>query len=179
LGEIHGWYTADVRASLQTFARYKEGPTGEPYGDPSAWCNRAYDPLTSNKIRFEIAPEKLPVSSTIKAFVNLVAAATGGSKKALENADVRLYRVSQIPKKYQPVSRKVYLGVWNIVRPQKSSLTDSKGMAVFSGIERDDYLIMARHPAFADVIITGKLITKGDAQWQTGKVVESYLSVIH
>jgi hypothetical protein len=181
LGEIHGWYTADVRASLQTFARYKEGPTGEPYGDLSAWCNRAYDPLTSNKIRFEIALEEPPVQSTIKAYVNLKATAggsnTGEDKTALENADVRLYRVSLIPKDYLPVHHKVYLGVWNNVRPQKSSLTDSKGVVVFSGIERDDYLLLARHPAFADVIIAGKLVEKNDAQWQAGKVVEFYLSV--
>ena len=26
LGETHGWYTADVRTSLQTFSRYKKGP---------------------------------------------------------------------------------------------------------------------------------------------------------
>ena len=51
------------------------------------------------------------------------------------------------------------------------------GVAVFSGIERDDYLLLARHPANVGVAITGKLVEKDDAQWQTGKVVESYLSV--
>jgi hypothetical protein len=181
LGEINGWYTADVRSSLQTFSRYKEGPTGEPYGDLSAYCNRSYNPLSSNKIRFEIAPVEPPLQSTIKAHVNITAAPggsnTGANKVALENADVRLYRVSQIPKKYRPVSGKVHRAVWNNVRPQKSSLTDSKGVAVFSGIERDDYLVLARHPAFADVVITGSLVAKGDAQWQAGKVVKSYLSV--
>ena len=175
LGETPGWYTADVRASLQTFARYKEGPSGEPYGDLSAWCNRAYDPLNSNKIRFEIAPEEPPLQATIKAYVNLKAAAAGGSKTALENADVRLYPVSQIPKKYRPVSIKVFRSVWNNVKPERSSLTDSKGVAVFSGIEQDDYLLLARHPAFAGVL-SGDLIEKGDAKWQAGKVVEFYLS---
>jgi hypothetical protein len=132
--------------------------------------------LTSNKIRFEIAPEEAPIQSTIKAHVNLTAAVTGGNKTALENADVRLYPVSEIPKKYQPVRRKVYGAVWNNVRPQKSSLTDSKGVAVFSGVEQNDYLILARHSGFTDVVITGNLIAKGDAQWQAGKVVEFYLS---
>ena len=176
LGETHGWYTADVRTSLQTFSRYIEGPTGKPYGNLSGWCNRAYDPLTSNKIRFEIAPEEAPLQSTIKAHVNLTAAAARGNKTGIENADVRLYLVSQIPKKYKPVSRKVYGAVWNNLRPQKSSLTDSKGVAVFSGVEQGDYLLLARHPAFEDVIITGKLLTKDDAQWLAGKVVEFYLS---
>jgi hypothetical protein len=174
LGEIHGWYTADVRTSLQTFSRYQEGPAGEPYGDLSGWCNRTYDPLTSNKIRFEIAPEKTPIASTIKVHVNLTAAA--GGKVALENADVRLYLTSQIPKKYKPLSRKVFGAIWNNVRSQKSTLTDSKGVAVFSGIEQDDYWLLARHPAFARVAITGKPVEKGDARWQAGKVVEFHLS---
>lgn len=181
LDETHGWYTADVRASLQTFSRYKEGPTGEPYGDLSAWCNRSYDPLTSNKIHFEIVPEEKAVKSTIKAHVILVAAA-GGSKTeenkiALENAEVRLYRVSKIPKKYRKVNRKMYGVIWNNVKPQESSLTDSKGVVVFSSIEQDYYWLLARHSAFANVVITGNLVEKGDAQWQTGKVLESYLSV--
>ena len=51
-------------------------------------------------------------------------------------------------------------------------------MTIFSGIERDDYLILARHPAFAGMVITGNLIAKGDAQWQAGKVVECFLSLI-
>jgi hypothetical protein len=182
LGNTEGWYTADVRASLETFCRYKEGPTGEPYAKLSSFWNKAYNPLTSNKIRFEILPSEKAVKSTIKAYVLLTAAA-GGSKEednkiALENAEVRLYRVSQIKKDYHPVSRKVYRAVWNNVRPQKSSLTDSKGVTVFSGIERDDYLLLARHHAFAGVTITGKLLTKDDTRWQAGKVVEAYLSVI-
>jgi hypothetical protein len=176
-----GWYTADVRASLETFCRYKEGPTGEPYAELSSFWNKAYNPLTSNKIRFEIIPAETAVKSTIKAYVNLTVTAggsnTGEKKTALEDAEVRLYRVSKIPKKYRKVSRKVYGAIWNNVRPKKSSLTDSKGAAVFSGIEQDDYLLLARHPAFVDVIITGKLVAKDDTQWQAGKVVESYLSV--
>ena len=182
LGEIYGWYTADVRASLETFSRYKEGPPGELYAELFARCNKTYNPLSSNKIRFEIAPSEPAVKSTIKAHVNLVTAAdgskTGENKTALENADVRLYRVSQIQQGYRPVNRKVYRAVWNNVRPQKSSLTNSKGVAVFSGLERDDYLVLARHPAFAGVIITGKLLSKDGAQWQAGKVVECFLSVI-
>jgi hypothetical protein len=176
LGETYGWYTADVRTSLQTLSRYKEGPSGEPYGDLSAWCNKAFDPLTSNKIRFEISPEEASLQSTINVHVNLTAAAAGGNKTALENADVRLYLVSQIPKKYKPVSRKVYGSVWNNLRPHKSSLTDSMGVAVFSGVEQDDYLLLARHPAFKGVILTGKLLAKDDVQWHAGKVVEFYLS---
>jgi hypothetical protein len=177
-----GWYTADVRASLETFCRYREGPTGEPYAELLSYWNKAYNPLSSNKIRFEIAPEEPPVRSAIKAHVNLTAAAGGSNteenKTALENADVRLYRVSLIPQGYRPVNRKVYGAIWNNVRPQKSSLTDSKGVAVFSGIERDDYLILARHPVFAGVNVIGNLIVKDDSQWQAGKVVEFYLSVI-
>jgi hypothetical protein len=176
-----GWYTADVRASLETFCRYKEGPTGEPYAELFSFWNRTYNPLSSNKIRFEITPEKTPVNSTIRVHVNLTGAAGGAnigeSKIALENADVRLYRISKIKKDYQPVDRKLYSAIWNNVKPQKSTLTDSKGVAVFSGIEQEDYLLLARHPAFVSLHITGKLVAKGDAQWQTGKVVESYLSV--
>ena len=45
-------------------------------------------------------PEEPPLQSTIKAYVNLTAAAggsnTGEKKIALENADVRLYRISKI-----------------------------------------------------------------------------------
>jgi hypothetical protein len=176
-----GWYTADVRTSLETFCRYEEGPTGEPVAELSSFWNKAYNPLTSNKIRFEILPAESPVRSAIKAYVNLVTAAgganTGEEKIALENAEVRLYRVSQLPKEYRKISPKQYRAVWNNVEAQKSVLTDSWGVAVFSGIERDDYLLLARHPEFARVAITGKLVAKGDARWQTGKVVESYLSV--
>jgi hypothetical protein len=173
-----GWYTADVRASLETFCSYKEGPTGELYAKLFSFWNKTYNPLSSNKIRFEILASEKAVISTIKAHV-ILAAAAGDNKTALENADVRLYLVSQIPKKYQPVNRKVYGAVWNNARPKKSTLTDSQGVAVFSGIEQDDYLILARHPAFLDVIITGSIVEKNDAQWQTGKVVESYLSDVH
>jgi hypothetical protein len=179
LGEIHGWYTADVRASLQTFSRYKEGPSGEPYGDLSAWCNKAYDPLTSNKIRIEITPTEPPLRAALKVHVNLITTAGGSQQKvsALEDAEVRLYRVSKISPKYMPINRKVYGIIWSHVKPQQSRLTYANGRATFSGIEQDDYLILARHPAFANVIITGKLLSKDDAQWQAGKVVESFLSV--
>jgi hypothetical protein len=180
LGEIYGWYTADVRASLETFSRYKERPTGELYGELFARCNKAYNPLSSNKIRFEIAPAEPPFKAALKVYVNLLTATGGLQQKvsALENADARLYRVSKIPPKYMPISRKVYGIIWNNVKSQQSRLTYANGTATFSGIEQDDYLILARHPAFADVNITGKLLAKDDAQWQAGKVVELSLSVI-
>ena len=143
---------------------------------------KAYDPLASNKIRFEIAPPKSLAKSTLKAHVNLLTI-VGGSKpgvsqSALENADVRLYRVSEIPPDYQPVSWKLYGIIWNNVKPQQSRQTDSNGVAVFSGVSRDDYLILARHPVFSDVNLTGNLVIKDDLAWPAGKAVECFLSVI-
>ena len=53
-----GWYTAQVRASLETFCRYTEAPSGELSAELFAQCNRTYNPLVSNKIRFEILPSE-------------------------------------------------------------------------------------------------------------------------
>jgi hypothetical protein len=182
LGETHGWYSAIVRAPLETFSDYEEDPKGELYAELFAKCSKAYNPLHSNKIRFEILPPKPAVESTLKVQVNLLAIVDGSgpkvSKSVLENADVRFYRLSKIPPDYRPVSWKVYRVIWNNVEPQQSRLTHSNGVATFSGVSRDDYLILARHPDFSDGILTGNVIMQADFGRLTRKAAESSLSVI-
>ncbi|MBT8369710.1 MAG: hypothetical protein HKO68_02840 [Desulfobacterales bacterium] len=181
MGETYGWYTAIVRTSLETFSRYREYPTGEPYGELFAFCNKTFDPLSSNKIRFEIAPVEPPIISAIKAHVYLlkIAAASqpDATKTTLENAEVRLYRVSKIPPDFKSVSGKTYGRIWNSVKPQQSRLTYSSGTAVFSGVARDDYLVLSRHPVFAELSLTGTLVEKDDSGWRTGGTIDCSLSV--
>lgn len=178
-----GWYTAQVRASLETFCRYTEAPSGELSAELFAKCNRTYNLLVSNKIRFEILPRNRVIEATVRAHVSIVAASGGstteGRSRALENAEVRLYRVAQLPKTYRQASWEAYRGIWNRVQPQSSLTTNSKGETVFSGIQRDAYLLLARHPAFADIAITGSFIPKADDRWQSGKVVEVNLNAGH
>lgn len=182
LGETHGWYSAFVRAPLETFSDYEEDPTGELYAELFARCSKAYNPLTSNKIRFEIIPPKPAIEATLKVQVNLLAIMDGSgptvSKSLLENADVRLYRLTEIPADYQPVGWKFYRVIWNNVKPQQSRLTHSSGMATFSGVTRDDYLILARHPDFSEGILAGKVITQAELGLLAGKATKCTLSVI-
>jgi len=182
LGDTYGWYSGIVRTSLETFSDYQEKPTGELYAELFSKCSKAYNPLTSNKIRFEILPPKPAVEATLKVQVNLLAIVDGSgskvSKSVLENADVRFYRLSNIPPDYRPVSWKVYRVIWNNVKPEQSRLTHSNGVATFSGVPRDDYLILARHPVFSDGILTGNIIMQADFERPAGKAAECSLSVI-
>ena len=177
-----GWYTAQVRASLETFGRYDEAPSGELSAELFAKGHRFYNPLVSNKIRFELLPSKRLIEATVRAQVSVVAASGGSAARKkdrpLENAQVRLYRVAQLPKHYRSTSREAYRVIWNLVEPQRSLLTDSKGEVVFSGIQRDSYLLLARHPDFESTIIIGDLIDKADDRWQSGRVVEVDLSAV-
>ncbi|KPK15669.1 MAG: hypothetical protein AMK69_27140 [Nitrospira bacterium SG8_3] len=182
LGETHGWYSAVVRAPLETFTDYAEDATGELYAELFAKCSKAYNPLSSNKMRFEILPAKPAVKATLKVQVNLLTIMDGSgptvSKSLLENADVRLYRLTEIPADYQPVIWKLYRVIWNNVKPQQSRLTHSNGAATFSGVKRDDYLILARHPDFSHEILAGSVITKADLEQLAGKTTKCTLSVI-
>lgn len=164
-----GWYTAQVRASLETFCRYTEATSGELSAELFARCNRNYNPLVSNKIRFELLPSEKILEATILVGVR-------NNRKALEFAEVRIYRARQIPKDDRSLDRQAVRNIWNQVTPKGALLTNSKGEAVFSGIERDTYLILARHPAFESAVITGQWITEADNRWQTGKVVAIDLS---
>ena len=51
-----GWYTAYLRTSLQTFCDYETLPSGELVADLKCKKGEIYNPLTSNRIRFEITP---------------------------------------------------------------------------------------------------------------------------
>ena len=51
-----GWYTAFLRTSLQTFCDYETLPSGEAVADVNDKNGKVYNPLTSNRIRFEIKP---------------------------------------------------------------------------------------------------------------------------
>ena len=51
-----GWYTAYLRTSLRTYCKYITLPSGEVVADVNAKNGKVYNPLTSNRIRFEITP---------------------------------------------------------------------------------------------------------------------------
>ena len=179
LGDTYGWYTAVVRTPLETFSSFTEDPTGKPYAELFSRCGKTYNPLSSNKIRFEITPVEPLHKAALRVHVNLLITTTDGSQQkvsALENAGVRLYRVSNIPPEYEPISKNVFGIIWNNVKSQQSGLTYANGKSTFSGVEQADYLILVRHPSFERAAIIGKLLTKDDAQWQTGRVVELDLS---
>lgn len=165
-----GWYTAQVRASLETFCRYTEATSGELSAELFARCNRNYNPLVSNKIRFKILPSEKALEATILVSVKDV-------WNALEFVEVRLYRARQIQKYERSLDRQTILKVWNQVTPKRALLTNSKGEAIFSGIEKDSYLILARHPAFESAAVTGQWINESDSRWTSGKVLTVELSV--
>lgn len=168
--EKAGWYTAQVGASLETFYRYKEADSGELTADLFSRCNRHYNPLLSNKIRFELLPSENTIQAAILVGVK-------NKENALEFAEVRLYPARQLPKDDFTLDRQAIWHAWNHVTPQGAVLTNSKGEAIFSGIERDSYLILARHPAFMNAVIKGQWLTEADNRWQAGKVVAIDLSV--
>ena len=56
VSEKYGWHTAYLRTSLRTFCWYKSLPAGGLAADLSDWNGRVYNPVTSNRIRFEIRP---------------------------------------------------------------------------------------------------------------------------
>ena len=175
-----GWYTADVRASLETFKHYTEASTGGLFAEPFARGNQAYNPLFSNKIRFEDPPcGGDNQNGRSGRNVNMGGTHSGKKNKALENAEVRRIGSRKSPSVIEAFGTEAYRKAWNRVRPNRSLLTNSEGKAVFSGIQRDAYLLLARHPEFFGVAITGSLIPKVDGRWQPGKVVEANPSVVH
>ena len=165
-----GCYTAQVRASLETFCRYNEATSGELSAELFARCNRNYNPLVSNKIRFEILSSEKALEATILVSVK-------NNNNVLEYAEVRLYRASQIPEVDPSLNRETIKHVWNHVTPQKALLTSSRGEAVLSGVKKDSYLILARHPAFERAVVTGQWITQSDSRWESGKVLSVHLSM--
>lgn len=178
-----GWYSAQVRASLETFCRTTEATSGALSGELLATCNRSYNPLVSNKIRFEILPEKRRVdASVIVSVLNVQRVAdrrSDAANRTLEYTEVRLYRIPLLPEGHRSTSRKAFPQLWNQVQPQASSLTDARGRVVFSGIEQDDYLVLARNPALAQTAILDTRIERADDRWQADKVVDIQLTVRH
>ena len=177
LTNSYGWYKAVVKAPLETFYSFEKSPTGEPHAELLSSCNRQSNPLYSNTIRFEIVPPESLLKLTLKAHVYQQADSSPQEMHPVENAMVRLYKLSQISHESQPIDRERYTYLWNHYDPHASGLTHASGIATFSGIEQGDYLILVRRPSSTGGLTSGTLITKDDAQWQTENAIESYLSV--
>ena len=176
-----GRYTARVVATLETFSNAFPGPgTGTlfAYMDDSL---ATFNPIPTNPIAFEIASQDPVVKSSIHAAVNLFKIGTGTRpnviKKSLSGADVYLYKISSIPQDYQPISHKTYQMIWDNLTPYKQTTSDKDGLAKFSSIARDEYLILAHsHSSFSQKMAA--TVSTNDSDWLSENPIEKKLTIV-
>jgi hypothetical protein len=166
----YGTWSAVVQAPLYVFHDYsKDEITGNRYGflnpKPST-----FNPLTSNKVAFEILPPEPVVKSALEVFVEKQSVGSGSNpgtkKEALNRIPVRVYRVSDIPPDFQPPNWQNYDAIAKYVKPVHSGVTASDGLAKFY-LERDEYLVMAKYNKAPDFKHLGALVTTDEPEWMT------------
>jgi len=122
------------------------------------------------------------VKTSVHGQVNLLTigggSTPGATKTPLVNAKVRLIRMSEIPEAYYPVNWKTYHMIWEYVPHVRSKLTDQDGIAQFSGVIQDEYLLLANHEIAADFKHLGKLVESTDEDWLTEQPIVKHLMVI-
>ena len=178
----YGRYKAQVFADLETFSQSTTDPlTGALIAfldDPG----RLSFSLASNEISLEIRPPTPVVKSSVQVHVELLKIGTGSkpptTKTPLENVAVHLIRTSDVPADYQPINFKTYELIWGNVIPVASSLTDSKGIARFENVAKDDYVIIALSDRSVDFKHMGSQVEASDPDWNSGQPIEKYLKVM-
>jgi len=177
-----GAYRAFVSAPLVTFSSFLVDPdTGKRYAFLDDPGYASFDPLQSNAVAFEIVPLQAPVTASLKVTAKKITTGPGsnpGTKKTpLENLPLRLFRKAAVAAQFQPVNHKTYALVWENIAPVASTTTDAQGAAVFTGIARDDYVVIGRNAGSPDFQFIGSPIGADDTGWQTGSL-QKHLVVI-
>jgi hypothetical protein len=181
-GEKYGWYTAQVQVPLETYSRIELDLNSNLFSDLADPARVAYNPLSSNLIRFQIQPPEPIVKSAINVKLDLVSVGKGVSPETrrvpLPDAQVRLYKESKIPADFQPIGWKVYPAIWVSVDPTKSALTDSNGIAQFINVEKGDYLILVQYPISADNQYVAGSVPANDQGWVQGGIIQEELRIV-
>jgi hypothetical protein len=177
----YGRWTAQVNVSFESYSRSVTDP---PTGDLLAFLEDRLPgsgTLSSEKILFEIASPVTVVKAPIRVYVNHfkvgLGAAPGVLKTPLENVPVNLYRTSQIPNDYKPVNYKTYPLIRDYLDPVKTSYTNKDGIADFSGLEKDNYEVIALYDKSQDFKHLGSPISVNDPGWKSG-LIEAYLTAM-
>jgi hypothetical protein len=179
----YGSYTAMVYASLETFSEYvTQDTTGDLFSYLDDPGRQAFNPVVSNQIRFEIISPEPEIASAVDVYVNLInidetGPNPGAQKSNLTGAEIHLIRQSKIPEEFLPANWKVYSEIWK-VDPDLTAVTDNSGMARFYGIEKDDWVVLARHPEFSDIKHMGSLLGSDDLCWVSEEPCEKHLMVL-
>jgi len=171
-----GRYTAKVYAYLETFSQSTfDADTGRYISfldDRSGSYN-----IASNEVSFEILPLTPRVSSSIKVTATLYKIEAGTKPKVqtkpIENLKVHLIKRSSA-QEYEPIKWKVYPLIWHNIDPFKTQLTNAKGVAVFEGIPRDDYILLTAYEG----IYQGALINTDDPFWTSGQLANISLDIM-
>ena len=177
-----GWYTAQVLVPFESFSEYGTDEAGGLLAYLDDPGRQAFDPLASNQIRFEIKAPEPGVNSEVQAKVSLLkiggGTKPGATKTPVRYAPVNLIRMADIPPDYYPVNWKTYDVIWQNVPPLRTKLTDSDGIARFSGVAQDDYLILAQPEVATDFKHLGSPVEATDDNWLTDQPIVKHLMVM-
>ena len=186
----YGWYTAEVLVPMETFSTYYQNENGVLYAFMDDPGRRSYNPLASNRVRFEIVKPQVP-TSPINVKVSLLKIGTGTTPKTtktpLGGVEVRLVQQSKIPSDYYPLNYKTYPMIWAYLQggnlregvEQFTQYTSSQdGIARFDfPAPRDNYLVLAQYNQSPDFKHMGSPIPADDPGWTTPPI-ERNLMVI-
>ena len=175
-----GWYTARVLVPFEAFSEYFTTPAGGILAyldDPN---KQVYNPLASNQIHFEIVPQDPGVTSSLEVTVDLIVVEQNSKKvkTLVQNAEVRIFKFSDILDSGYEANWKYYPQIWAYVAPVRSSLTGQNGLTRFSGIAQDDYLILAQHKITTDFKHLADTVRSTDAGWFSEQPIVCYMRSI-
>lgn len=182
----YGWYTAQVLVPMETFSTYFTDERGMYYSNLDDPGRQSYNPVASNKVRFEIAAPEAPEPASI--IVNVSHLKIGQetrpktTRTALEDIPVRLIPQAAIPVDYQPINWKTYDQIWAWTTGQGAGVTATRytnnlGLAGFSVVQ-GDYLVLARYSESQDFKHMGSLVLADDPDWLTDRTIEKNLMVM-
>jgi hypothetical protein len=178
----YGWYTTEVRVPLETFPGFLSGMPVSNFVNIDDPGKVVFDPLVSNKARFEIQSPVPVVKNSVLVNLSLMQIGPGTKpvmqRKSLENSEVRLFKQTAIPQDFLPVNWKVYGAIWANVKPVTIQLTNATGNASFSGITQDAYLILAECPVSSSQNYVGSYIASNDPGWKATSPIQVALRML-
>jgi hypothetical protein len=176
-----GRYTVQAVVTFETFSSaFVDPDTGVDfaYADDSL---ATFNPIPTDPIAFEIASQEVIGKSSVHAKVKHLKIGDGArpkvEKKSLSGSGVYLYKTSTIPESYYPINYKAYQTIWDNLIPFKETSTDRDGIAKFSSLLRDEYLVLVKTGLpFSPTM--GKLIEMDDSNWFEEEPIVKHLMVM-